>query len=173
MSSQCISETRAAYDTGYVSSIYQLACAVGRIGGDSLQSVGSKQTNTLQFKSIRFDDPNTPIIDMTNHRINLLNSQKVYSVSVNVQTQSTDVNPFTNTVSLWWFDGTSEKEIASIDVTSNSGSAFQNYQLTTLVKSNDKMTNGKNNNYLCAKLINNSAASVSVTKLRFSVVRCV
>lgn len=173
MSDQCVIETRAAYDSGYISSIYQCACACGRIGGDPMQTIAQGQTDTLQIKSIRFDDENTPMVDMENNRIMLVNSQKVYSVSVNVQVQISESGNPQNTLSLIWFDGETEREVSAIDIMSKVGSTTQNFQLSTLVKSNDQRTDNKNNNYIYVTLRNKGNATLSVSRFRFSAIRCV
>lgn len=173
MSDQRILETRDAVEKGYVSSFYQCACTCGRIGGDPMQTIAQGQTDTLQIKSIRFDDENTPMVDMENNRIMLVNSQKVYSVSVNVQVQVSESGSPQNTLALMWYDGTSAKEISAIDIMSKEGSTTQNFQLATLVKSNDQKTDDKNNNYIYVTLRNKGGATLSVSRFRFSAIRCV
>ncbi len=173
MSDQRVIETRAAYDSGYISSVYQCACACGRITGDDMQTISSGQTETLEIKSIRFDDENTPMVDMDNNRIMLVNSQKVYSVSVNVQVQVSESGSPQNTLTLMWYDGETEKEISAIDIMSKEGSTTQNFQLATLVKSNDQRTDDKNNNYIYVKLRNKGGSTLSVSRFRFSAIRCV
>lgn len=173
MSSYALQEARAAYDSGYICSVKQLACACGKIQGDPTQTIGSGQTATVEIKSIRFDDDETPMVDLDNHRIMLVNSQKVYNISVNIQAQISEANVVQNTLSLIWFDGETEKEVASIDIMNKENSTTQNYQLATLVKSNDQRTEDKNNNYICVKLRNKGNATLSISRFRFSAVRCV
>lgn len=172
MSNNCIQETREAYNQGYIASIYQLACACGRISGDSLQTIAAGQTNTVQIKSVRFDDANTPMVDIANNHIKLISCQKVYNVSINVQVQCTG-EVAVNTLSLIWFDGEEDKEIASIDISSQTNTTVQNYQLTTLIKSNSAQTDNVNNNYIYAKLKNTMTNSIDITRFRFSVIRAV